>query len=122
MSLAQSIGIFKYLVDALCMHFVINRPFKKTSVALVNFQQGKWETLKEYLAHFNTLELEIKDLNEGISIHQIIARLRARHFSLSLGKKLVTSLANLLARLQKYKNAMETKMARRQVNKSQSNS
>ena len=36
--------------------------------------------LKEYLAHFNTLTLEIRDLNEGIALHQIIAGLRTGHF------------------------------------------
>ena len=33
--------------------------------------------LKEYLAHFNMLALKIKDLNEGISIHQIMTLSRA---------------------------------------------
>ena len=57
--------------------------------------------LKEYLAHFNMLVLEIKDLNEGIVIHQITVEVLARHFSLSLAKKFAISLANLLARLEK---------------------
>ena len=66
-------------------------------MALVNFQQGKRETLKEYLARFNTFALEIKDLNEGIAVHQMTTRLQVRHFSLSSTKKLATSLADLLA-------------------------
>ena len=71
--------------------------------------------LKEYLARFNTLALEIKDLNEGIVVHQIMARLRVRHFSLSLAKYPATSLVDLLARLKKYTNVDEIEMARRQV-------
>ena len=91
------------------------------SVALVNFQQGKWEILKEYLAYFNSLALEIKDLNEGIVVHQIMTGLRARHFSLSLAKKPTTSLADLLAHSKKYINVKEIEMARRQVDQNQAN-
>ena len=47
------------------MHFATRQAPKKTSVALVNFQQGKRETLKEYFSRFNTLALEIKDINEA---------------------------------------------------------
>ena len=72
---AQSIDSFKQLVDAFYTHFAISRAPKKTSTAFVNFQQGKRETLKEYLTCFNSHALEIKDLNKRIVIHQIIARL-----------------------------------------------
>ena len=60
--------------------------------------------LKGYLAHFNTLTLEIRDLNEGIVVHQIIVGLWTGNFSLSLAKKPTTSLADLLIRLEKYIN------------------
>ena len=80
---SQSISNFKQLVDAFCTYFATSKAPKKTLTALVNFQQDKRETLKEYLACFNALALEIKDLNEGITIHQIIVGLRAGHFSLS---------------------------------------
>ena len=66
--------------------------------------------MKEYLAHFKALTLEIKDLNKGIIIHQITMGLRVGHFSLSLAKKLLTSLAYLLARLEKYNNTEEIEM------------
>ena len=65
----QLIGSFKQLADAFCTLFTISYASKKTLATLVNFQQGKRETLKEYLACFNLLALEIKDLNEGIVIH-----------------------------------------------------
>ena len=112
---AQSISNFKQLADTFCMHFATSQTPKKMLATLVNFQQGKQETLKEYLARFNSLALEIKDLNEGIVIHQIIAGLRAGHFSLSLAKKLTTSLADLLICLKKYINVEEIEMTRRQI-------
>ena len=58
--------------------------------------------LKEYLARFNTLALEIRDLNTGIAIHQLTTGLQTGHFFLSLAKKLATSLADLLTRSEKY--------------------
>ena len=75
--------------------------------------------LKEYLAHFNTLALEIRDLNKGIAVHQLIARLQTGHFSLSLAKKLATSLADLLIHSEKYINAEEVEMACRQLDYNQ---
>ena len=69
--------------------------------------------LKEYLARFNTLALEIKDLNEGIAVHQITAGLRTGHFSLSLAKKPTTSLVGLLAWWERYINVEEIEMAQR---------
>ena len=94
------------------MHFMMSRATKKTSVALVKFQQGKQETLKEYLAYFNTFALEIKDLNEGITIHQITTGLQVGHFSLSLAKKPMISLVDLLVQLEKYINAKEIEITR----------
>ena len=84
----------------------------KMSMALVNIQQGRRETLKEYLAHFNTLALEIRDLNEGIIVHQLIRGLRIGHFSLSLAKKPTTSLVDLFTHSEKYINAKEVEIAR----------
>ena len=84
---------------------------------LVNFQQGKWETLKEYLFCFNALTFEIKDLNEGILIHQVIMGLWVGHFFLFLDKKLTIALFDLLASLEKYINAEEIEMAWWQVDK-----
>ena len=63
--------------------------------------------LKEYLARFNMLALEIQDLNEGITVHQITTGLRVGHFSLSLAKKPMVSLVDLLTYLQKSINAEE---------------
>ena len=86
---------------------------------MVNFQQGKREMLKEYPTHFNALALEIKNLNEGITVHHITTGFRAGHFSLSLAKKPTISLANLLAWSKKYINIKEIEMTWQQVEQSQ---
>ena len=101
------------------MHFATSRTPKKASTALVNFQQGQRETLKEYQARFNTLALEIRELNEGIVVHQLMAGLQTGHFSLSLAKKPATLLVDLLTHSKKYINAEEVEMARRQLDRSQ---
>ena len=67
--------------------------------------------MKVYLAYFNVLALEIKVLDEGITIHQIIVGLWVGHFSLSLTKKLAASLVDLLVQLEKYINIEEIEMA-----------
>ena len=107
----QSISYLKQLAEAFNTHFAISRALKKTSTTLVNFQQGRRETLKEYLARFNMLTLEIRELNKGITMHHLIAGLRTRHFLLSLAKKPTTSLANLLTHSKNYINIEEVEMA-----------
>ena len=69
--------------------------------------------MNEYLARFNMLALEIKNLNEGIVVYQIMIRFQAGHFSLSLAKKLAIFLVDLLAQLKKYINIEEVKIAQR---------
>ena len=101
------------------MYFATSRAPKKTSAVLVNFLQGRRETLKEYLARFNMFALEIRDLNEGIAVHQLMAGLRTGHFSLSLARKPAASLADLLTRSKKYINAEEVELARRQLDRNQ---
>ena len=46
----------------------------------MNFQQRKQKALKEYLARFNTLALEIKYLNKAVIVHQITFGLQIGHF------------------------------------------
>ena len=57
------------------------------------------------------LALEIKNLNKGIVVHQIMVGLQTRHFSLLLDKKLATSLVDLLAQSENYINAEEVEVA-----------
>ena len=90
---------------------------KKTLAALVNFQQGRQETLKEYLARFNMLILEIRELNEEIAVHQLTAGIRTGHFFLSLAKKPTTAMADLLTRLEKYINTEEVELVWRQLDR-----
>ena len=66
------------------------------------------------MACFNSLALEMKDLNEGIAVYQIMVGLQTGHFSLSLAKRPVTSSTDLLARSKKYINVKEIEMAQRQ--------
>ena len=68
--------------------------------------------LKEYLARFNLLTLEIQDLDERIIMHQITVGLWVGHFLLSLAKKPVISLTNLLPRSKKHINVKKVEMAR----------
>ena len=43
-------------------HFTTSKAYKKTSASLINVNQGKDKSLKSYLARFNYVALEIKDL------------------------------------------------------------
>ena len=107
----QLVSCFKQLVKASNIHFATRHAPRKTSTTLANFQQGGREMLLEYLAHFKTLALEIRDLNEWIIVHQITTELRTGHFSLSLAKKPATSLVDLLTHSKKYINVEEVEMA-----------
>ena len=92
------ISHFKKLANQFLAHFTMSRAHKKTKASLINIKQGKDEPLISYLAIFNQVTLEIKDLTPTIVMHVILVRLRSNDFFKSLTKKPIKTMIKLLAR------------------------
>ena len=83
-------------------HFSTSRKMPRTSNSLFSIKQGEKETLRDFMAHFNTVTLEVRDLNEDIAISIMKRGLRRFRFIYSLDKILPQTYAELLERVYKY--------------------
>ncbi|GAV72458.1 hypothetical protein CFOL_v3_15946, partial [Cephalotus follicularis] len=76
---------------------------------------GKDESLRDYLNKFNRESLMIKDLEPSFALATLNSGLKDNsHFTFSLMKKPALDMADLLRRAEKYVNADEAMMARKQ--------
>ena len=73
------------------------------------------ESLKDYLARFNTTTLEIYDLDQDTAMTVAIQGLHSSHFTYSLDKTAPKSYSKLLAWAQKYIHTDEGAVARQEM-------
>ncbi|XP_073099125.1 uncharacterized protein [Elaeis guineensis] len=110
-----SIDSFEQLKHSFVAHFSTNRRSSRTSDSLFSVKQGEIETLRDFVARFNKIILEIRDLNEDMAISAMKRGLRRSRFSYSLDKTLPRTYAELLERVYKYIHIDETASDRRQT-------
>ena len=74
----------------------------RTSDSLFSIKQDETETLRDFVAHFNTATLEVRNLNEDMAISTMKKDLRRSRFTYSLDKTLPRTYAELLKHTYKY--------------------
>ena len=79
-------------------HFSTSQRPSWISDSLFSIKQGETEILRDFVAHFNTAMLEVRDLNEDMAISAIKRGLRKFRFTYSLDKTLSRTYAELLKR------------------------
>ena len=84
---------------------------------LINIKQGKDKPLKNYLARFNRVALEIKDLPLMVAMHFMLISLKSSDFSKFLAMRLVETMTELLTWSAKFINMEEVKVAKCQANR-----
>ena len=82
--LAGTIHNFPELSQAFVNRFSSIQVYKKTLDSLNAIYQGSQETLREYLDRFNTVAMQIEDLNFIVELQSIKKGLRAGFFADSL--------------------------------------
>ena len=95
----------------------ISKAHKKTSASLIYIRQGRDEPQKSYLATFNQVALEIKDLPPPVDMPLILIGLKLGDFSKFLSKKPTKIMTELLAQLTKFIKMEEVKSAKRQADR-----
>ena len=113
----NSISHFWQLADQFLAHFATSKAYKKTSASLINIKQGRDESLKNYLARFNRVALEMKDLPQAVAMHLILVDLKSRDFSKSLAKRPAQTMTELLTRSAKFINMEEVEAAKWQADR-----
>ncbi|XP_057972761.1 uncharacterized protein LOC131160903 [Malania oleifera] len=102
-----SIGSFSDMEQLFTGHFLSSRRIAKTTDHLMSMAQGEQETLKDFMHRFNTVTLEIRNLDMGVALAALTTALQPGSFLYSLGKKSPVDMGELMVRVQKYINLEE---------------
>ncbi|XP_021616539.1 uncharacterized protein LOC110617841 [Manihot esculenta] len=99
---AVSIRSFGDLATIFNSRFIAGVPADRKTSYLETVRQRRNETLREYVARFNTKALQIPELDENRAVEAMQKGTTSPEFFGSLSRKLPTSLAELMKRVEKY--------------------
>ena len=110
-----SISSFKELFIAFVSHFIGARTYRKPSYHLLTIKQGPQENLRSYVQRFNSESLRVDIPDEKFVITAFIAGLgiQSKDLLFSISKNPQASMAEVLAKVEKYINGEEALMSKR---------
>ena len=113
---SSSIYSFRELSIAFVSHFIGARTYRKPSYHLLTVKQGSQESLKSYVQRFNAESLKIDVPNEKFAITAFIAGLgvQSKDLMFSISKNPQASMAEVLAKAEKYVNGEEALISKRE--------
>ena len=112
----SSISSFRELSIAFVSHFIGARTYRKPSYHLMTVKQGSQESLKSYVQRFNAESLKIDVPDEKFAITTFIAGLgvQSKDLMFSISKNPQASMAEVLAKAEKYINGEEALISKRE--------
>ena len=112
----SSIPSFRDLSIAFVSHFIGARTYRKPSYHLLAVKQGTQESLKSYVQRFNAESLKVVVPDEKFAIIAFIAGLgvQSKDLMFSISKNPQPSMAEVLAKAEKYINGEETLISKRE--------
>ena len=112
----SSISSFRELSIAFVSHFIGARTYRKPSYHLLTVKQGSQEILKSYVQRFNVESLKIDVPDEKFAITAFIAGLgvQSKDLMFSIWKNPQASMAEVLAKAEKYINGEEALISKRE--------
>ena len=112
----SSISSFKELSIAFISHFIGARTYKKPSYHLLTIKQSPQENLKSYVQRFNAESLRVDILDEKFATTAFIAGLgvHSKDLMFSISKNPQASMAEVLAKVEKYINVEEALLSKRE--------
>ncbi|XP_021602743.1 uncharacterized protein LOC110607886 [Manihot esculenta] len=99
---AGSIRSFGDLANAFVSRFIAGVPADRKTSYLETVRQRRDESLREYIARFNTEALQIPELDEGRAVEAMQKGTTSAEFFGLLSRKPPTTLAKLMKRAEKY--------------------
>ena len=111
----SSIFSFKELSIAFVSHFIRARTYRKPSYHLLSIKQNPQEILRSYVQRFNAESLKVDIPDEKFVITAFIAGLgvQSKDLMFSISKNPQASVAELLAKAEKYINGEEALISNR---------
>ena len=111
----SSISSFRELSIAFVSHFIGARTYRKPSYHLLTIKQNPQESLRSYVQRFNAESLKVDAPDEKFVITAFIAGLgvQSKDLMFSISKNPQASMAEVLAKAQKYINGEEALTSKR---------
>ena len=112
----STISSFRELSIAFVSHFIGARTYRKPSYHLLTIKQGSQESLKSYVQRFNAESLKIDVPDEKFAISAFIVGLgvQSKDLMFSISKNPQASMAEVLAKAEKYINGEEALLSKRE--------
>ena len=109
------VSSFKELSIAFVSHFIRARTSRKPSYHLLTVKQGPQENIRSYVQRFNSKSLRVDIPDEKFTITAFIAGLgiQSKELMFSISKYPKASIAEVLAKAEKYINGEEALMSKR---------
>ena len=111
----SSISSFRELSIAFVSHFIGARIYRKPSYHLLTIKQSSQESLRSYVQRFNAESLKVDIPDEKFAINALIAGLgvQSKDLMFSIPKNLQASMAEVLAKAEKYINGKEALISKK---------
>ena len=109
------ISSFKELNIAFVSHFIGARTYRKPSYHLLTVKQGPQENLRSYVQRFNSesLRVDIPDEKFAITVFIVGLGIQSKDLMFSISKNPQASMAEVLAKEEKYNNGKEALISKR---------
>ena len=111
----SSVSSFRELSIAFISHFIGARTYRKPSYHLLTIKQNPQESLRSYVQRFNADSLKVDVSDEKFAITAFIAGLgvQSKYLMFSISKNPQASMAEVLAKAEKYINGEEALASKR---------
>ena len=118
---SSAISSFTKLSIAFVSHFIKARTYRKSSYHLLTIKQSSQESLRSYVQRFNAESLKVDILYEKFAITAFIARLgvQSKDLMFSISKNPEASMAEVLAKIEKYINGEEALLSKQRSSSTQ---
>ena len=112
----SSISSFRELSIAFVSHFIGVKTYRKPSYHLLTIKQGSQESLRSYVQRFNAESLKVDIPDENFAITAFIGGLeiQSKDLMFSISKNPQTSMAEVLAKAEKYINGEEALISKKE--------
>ena len=117
----SSVSSFTELYIAFVSHFIRARTYRKPSYHLLTIKQSSQENLRSYVQRFNTESLKVDILDEKFVVTAFIAGLgvQSKDLMFSISKNPQGSMAEVLAKTEKYINGKEVLLSKQRSSSTQ---
>ena len=117
----SSISSFTELSIAFVSHFIGARTYKKPSYHLLTIKQNSQESLRSFVQRFNAESLKVDIPNKKFAITAFIAGLgvQSKDLIFSISKNPQASMAEVLAKTEKYINCKEALLSKQRSSSTQ---